>query len=361
MFYYTNFNSSELAGLEDRKVERSDQTYSDFKLEFPVQLEFITMHPDDNSEYFSMGSIGPDRSYYALASRDEIGDRLIKNGLHHHSFYELLFVMKGEVYQVIENKRHLYTPGSCCLLNKNVLHTEEHETDFEIAFLEISDEVLADVYKDITEGFFEVEKSLPDRELFTFLKETLSASSTYDKEYIDFIPHEQADAAQKKVYEVLELIAKEMIDPRIGSTHMIKSLIAKLLYVLSDPGLYDTKPIQIGTDSENALYNQIDKIMNETMGRATRSFLESELHYSGDYLNKITKKYTGLSIHDFGMTICMKKAARELLSTNKSISDIALSLGFSNRTHFYKQFEKVYHTLPGEFRKNFSQNAPGPK
>lgn len=31
---------------------------------------------------------------------------------------------------------------------------------------------------------------------------------------------------------------------------------------------------------------------------------------------------------------------------------------FSNRTHFYRQFEKVYHTLPGEFRKEFSQNLP---
>lgn len=79
---------------------------------------------------------------------------------------------------------------------------------------------------------------------------------------------------------------------------------------------------------------------------------DRELHYSGDYLNKITKKYTGLSIHDFGMTICMKKAARELLSTNKSISDIAASLGFSNRTHFYKQFDKVYHKSPAQFRKD---------
>ena len=353
MFYYTNFNQYELAGLEGRKVEHSGQTYSDFKLEFPVQLEFITMHPDDNKEYFSMGSIGPDRSYYAVTSRDEIGDRLIKNGLHHHSFYELLFVMSGQVYQVIENRRHLYTPGSCCLLNKNVLHTEEHETDFEVAFLQISDEVLADIYKDITEGFFEVEKNRPDRELFTFLKESLSSGSSYDKEYIDFIPHTESPAAKKNVYEILELIAREMINPRIGSTHMIKSLIAKLLYVLSNPGLYDTSPIQIGTDSENELYNRIDRIMNETYGRATRSFLESELHYSGDYLNKITKKYTGLSIHDFGMTICMKKAAQMLLSTNKSISDIAADLGFSNRTHFYKQFEKIYHTSPAQYRKNW--------
>lgn len=98
------------------------------------------------------------------------------------------------------------------------------------------------------------------------------------------------------------------------------------------------------------------KIIKETGGII--AVIEGELHYSGGYINKITKKYTGLSIHDFGMTICMEQAARELVHSAKSISDIAAELGFSNRTHFYRQFEKVYHTLPGEFQKEFSQNLP---
>lgn len=355
MFYYTNLEPSELTAFAGRETVGNDQTYSNFKMLFPIQLEYISFHPDNADEYFNMASIAPDRTYYASISRDEIGGRLKGIHLHRHSFYELLFVIEGSVYQVIENKRHLYTPGSCCLLNKNVLHTEEHETDFEVAFLQISDEVLADVYKDLTEGFFRIEKERPKKEIDIFLKESLFTDNPYDKKYIDFIPHESSSGLAGEAGHVFKEIAGELLEPGIGSTHRIKSMLAKLVFLLSNPEIYETKPIQIGTDAENLLYDQIDKIMHATYGRATRSFLESELHYSGDYLNKITKKYTGLSIHDFGMSICMSRAADDLLKTNKTISDIALDLGFSNRTYFYKQFEKIYHQSPAEFRKGFTK------
>ena len=249
-------------------------------------------------------------------------------------------------------------PKSCCLLNKNVLHAEEHETDFSIAFLGISDAVLSDVYRDLTEGFFRIEKERPRTDLDRFLEESISRTICYEKKYVDFIPKTGNTKIIEETGGIISIIDNELQNPRIGSSHMIKAMIAKLLHLLSDPGNYETVPIAIGTDAENLLYDQIDQIMRSTCGRATRSFLESELHYSGGYINKITKKYTGLSIHDFGMTICMEQAAKELLHSAKSISDIAAELGFSNRTHFYRQFEKVYHTLPGEFRKEFSQDSP---
>ena len=357
MFYCTNLNETELGSLRSRKVENAGQTYADFKMQFPLQVEYISMHPHDPADYFSMASISPDHHYYASLTKSELGGQLSKIQLHHHAYYELLFILSGNVYQIIENRRHLYTPGSCCLLNKNVLHAEEHETDFEAAFLGISDEVLSDVYKDLSEGFFEIEKKRPLTDVDRFLNENLSENEAgYEKKYIDFIPAGDPERIRRQVYGIFQQICDELLHPRIGSSHIIRALIAKLLHVLSDPESYATKPIRIGTDAENLLYNQIDRIMYDTCGRASRSFLESELHYSGDYLNKITKKYTGLSIHDFGMTICMDIAAQRLLNTKDSIGDIALSLGFSNRTHFYKQFEKIYHMSPAAYRRAFRES-----
>ena len=356
MKYYTTLNEKDLAALADRKSIKAGQTYSDFKMDYPLQLKYITLHPADRENYFTMISIAPDRYYRATLPYEDLAERFSKKQLHRHSYYELLYVLGGTVYQIIENERHLYTPGSCCLLNKNILHTEEHETDFSVAFLGISDAVLADVYRDLTDGFFRIEKERPRTDLDRFLEESLSRSIYYEKKYVDFIPKKENMQIIKETSHIISVIDDELQHPRIGSSHMIKAMLAKLLHLLSDPDNYETVPIAIGTDAESLLYNQIDQIMRATCGRATRSFLESELHYSGGYLNKITKKYTGLSIHDFGMTVCMEQAAKELLHSTRSIGEIAAELGFSNRTHFYKQFEKVYHTLPGEFRKDFSQN-----
>lgn len=83
----------------------------------------------------------------------------------------------------------------------------------------------------------------------------------------------------------------------------------------------------------------------------TRAELEKVLNYSGDYLNRIVNKYAGMCIFDYGMTFCLKKAALLLSSTEESISSIASSLHFSNRTHFYSLFKKHYGITPKEYRK----------
>ena len=58
-----------------------------------------------------------------------------------------------------------------------------------------------------------------------------------------------------------------------------------------------------------------------------------------------------MCLFDYGMTFCLKKAEYYLLNTKDSISDIALRLGFSNRTHFYTLFKEKYGITPNGYRK----------
>ena len=81
-----------------------------------------------------------------------------------------------------------------------------------------------------------------------------------------------------------------------------------------------------------------------------RAQLEQLLNYSGDYLNRIVNRYTGLCLFDYGMTFCLKKAAQYLSETDESVSSIATKLHFSNRTHFYALFKAKYGVTPKEFR-----------
>lgn len=50
------------------------------------------------------------------------------------------------------------------------------------------------------------------------------------------------------------------------------------------------------------------------------------------------------------MTFCMRRAAKWLVETDMSISEIAANLQFGNRTNFYKQFEQTYHMTPAKYR-----------
>lgn len=84
--------------------------------------------------------------------------------------------------------------------------------------------------------------------------------------------------------------------------------------------------------------------------KVTRTDLESVFNYSGDYIYKIIRKYTGLSINDYSSYICMKKAAGMLTGSKMNINDIAEAVGFHNYTHFYREFRTYYGMTPRDYR-----------
>lgn len=197
--------------------------------------------------------------------------------------------------------------------------------------------------------YFKTERAQAQTKLDDFLKQNLRGTSR-GKEFIDFIPLEDAGENLDESHEVFQRIYAELSTPHIGSYITIKYLCTRLLSLLNDRTLYHTKPVTIGTEAENQLYNEIVQMMEQTDGRVTRAELEEKLHYSGTYLNRIVKKYTGLSIFDYGMTFCMKRAAALLVETDMSIAEIAVGLQFGNRSNFYKQFTQMYSMTPAKYR-----------
>ena len=356
MIYFTN--------LEDNSIENirhlypafsstdTDTTLLRYHMEPPFRLEFYTFHPQDPSHYFAMTSLSPDAYVYSALTREEMEKSREKAKLHQHDYYEFMFVLSGEVYQIIENRRHLYTAGSCCLLNKNVFHTEEHSTDFRVAFLDISDAFMESLFADFSLSYFHIEKEHTATGFESFLSHIFHRSSTTAKGYIDFIPRQNQQWLISNIHQVFEELTKELLNPQLGSSSLIKGQILRLLSLLNQPEYFENTPVQIGSNAENALFQALEDLMISTNGKISRTMLEQELHYSGDYINKICKKYTGTSLYYYGMSFCMQKAASLLLETDLNIEDIALMLGFNNRTNFYKQFRMIYGQSPAAYRRN---------
>ncbi len=353
MFITTNLNIEDLNLLKEKVApgnagEHSNAAY--YQLQTPFTLQLVTHHPNHAEHRLVFTSMSPDSTIYSVSGSEEIESQLSVK-LHQHDFYELLFVISGSVYQIIENQRHLYIPGSCCLLNKNIRHAEEYSSDFRVIFFQFSESFLQDLFTDLSLNYFHIERKRKKTQLEQFLHQNISPIRNSGKNYIDFIPaHDDAWVTQN-VHSIFEQITGELLSPQLGSSFFIKGQFLKLLHLLEQPAYYQTVPVKIGTDVENILFQKITGQFIETNGRTTRYDFEESLHYSGDYLNKIVKKFTGLNIFDYGMTFCMKKAALLLLDSQMTTSEVALSLGFSNRTHFYKIFHKTYNMTPVQYRK----------
>lgn len=294
--------------------------------------------------------MSPDKIIYSLSAADEI-ERYLSGGLHQHDFFELLFVVDGILYQNIENRRHLYTPGSCCLLNKNVRHKEEYSTDFRVIFFQFSEDFIQKMFAALSMNYFEIEQHHVQTKMEQFLQQNIFPDESMEKNYIDFIPTQNSQWTVQNIHSIFEQITAELLSPQLGSSAFITALFFKLFHLLNHTEYYQTTPVKIGTDSENRLFQKITKKMEKMNGKMPRNALEKEFHYSGDYLNKIVKKYTGMTIYDYGMTFCMKKAAELLRHSDLTATEISLQLGFSNRTQFYKVFQNTFSVTPSEYRK----------
>lgn len=323
---------------------------ANYTMASPFKLILNTMHMDDPEHTFGFTQITPTGGTYTSLDREHLADALYAARMHKHDYFEFMFVLEGEIYVNIENHRHLYKVGSCCVLNKNVMHKEEYSSDFRIVFLQLSTDLMRVVYNDLGLRYFDVERLAEPSVLMEFMRMNLD-NNDLQKDYVDFIPREGQDDLVQTIHGLFDSITRQALSPEQGSSLRIKNQIVQLFTFLSDPANYSTTPIQIGTDAEYLVYTQIVRAMEDSYGRISRSQLSELLCYSGTYLNTISKKYSGLALFDLSMTFCMNEAARRLENTTENITDIGYSLGFTNRTHFYKIFKETYNVTPAEYRR----------
>lgn len=74
------------------------------------------------------------------------------------------------------------------------------------------------------------------------------------------------------------------------------------------------------------------------------------IHFNPSYLNRIFKQHTGHTIHGFLIRYRINLAMDLLHTSGAPISEIAMSVGFSDIPHFIKSFKKFTGKTPGEYR-----------
>jgi len=79
-------------------------------------------------------------------------------------------------------------------------------------------------------------------------------------------------------------------------------------------------------------------------------YFASELNLSSSYLSDLLNKYTGKTTQEHMHLHLIEKAKSLLLGTEKSISEIAYTLGFEHPSHFTKLFKTKTGKAPTEYR-----------
>ena len=86
------------------------------------------------------------------------------------------------------------------------------------------------------------------------------------------------------------------------------------------------------------------------MTNANLNELSLELKLKNYNLSKIIKKESGMTFNTIVRNMRFEKFCELIKIKNISINDLALEVGFSNTSDFYKKFKERYGMSPRDFR-----------
>lgn len=347
---YIDMNSFDQANNSKNSIQiaMGEDMNSIYQIKTPFQITFISCNGTGPNDYLNITTLSGkyDCNYRQLLSTHH---RQYNAGvLHFHDYFELVIVLEGNVRQMIEDKEYLYPSGSCCLINRSLYHLEDYTDASRVLFIGFSVDFIKELFEYCNVADFPQEKDILKSEFYHFITDDMEHPGS--KAYLDFIPSMSNRTSTAMLHDINSAIMEVMLHPTFGATHQIKGLFSLLIANLSNPSYFHCSRILLEQNSDALIFARISHLIEERCGRITRDELSHQLNYSGDYINRIVNRFTGLCLFDYAMNFCMKKAADDLIHTDKSISEIIAQLRFSNRTHFYKLFKEKYGMTPKEFR-----------
>jgi two-component system response regulator YesN len=88
----------------------------------------------------------------------------------------------------------------------------------------------------------------------------------------------------------------------------------------------------------------------------SREDIAGHVYLNPDYLTRIFKKETGMSISDYLLQQRLHVAAGLLADTDMAVSAIAAKIGYSNFSHFARMFKKIWGLNPVDYRLSRQQH-----
>lgn len=251
--------------------------------------------------------------------------------LHYHSEFELLVATKGSITVQIEENVYILQEGEGIFINSGLLHVIKSESNDEHEFIAI----------------------VFDYSIICNKKDTI-----YSKYIKPLIAGEiQIDLSMDSyACDLIRKICDSYTNANHGYELYIKQLLIDIVYNLIKTSTITT---QNSHNAKSILIKQVlDFIEDNYSEQISLQDMAKNAHISKEYLCRVFSSMYDTTPVEYLNRYRIRQSTSELLDTNRTVSDIALSCGFNNSSYYNKLFLRYIGCTPSEYKKRNIKGCP---
>lgn len=252
-------------------------------------------------------------------------------GYHYHDYIELLYAVDADGCIWCNEEPIPFETGNLVIVNSNMPHSITMERYSEFICIKFSPNIL---YADES-SLFEYKYIIP----FLYNNAHKKVFGGNDINYIN-------------MKELFFNIMEEWNGKEPGYELIIRADILRLwAAIFRCWNKNENNNIRVTDTIKNALL-----YIEEHFENITEAEVAEYCHVSYNHFSFLFKNTIGKSFSEYINFLRISKAEKLLLSSEKSITDIALETGFSTASYFISKFKAYKGITPKKFRKNITTN-----
>jgi len=168
----------------------------------------------------------------------------------------------------------------------------------------------------------------------------------------------QSNVTKMGLSETINELMSEEKTPGIHSPQALSAMMIRVYLAIIRFWAYNNgvHVFEINQEHSNHTYELLDVFMylgNHFRENINITELADVCHMSYSNMAKLFKRLTGSTINEYIKYLRVEEADSLLLSTNNSITQIALATGFSDASHFIATFKRMKGIPPKQYRLSF--------
>jgi len=244
--------------------------------------------------------------------------------VHHHDFYEMYFLLDGNVSYWVNGEIYNLKPGDILLINPMVLHRPTDNKN------RVCERMVLWLEKQYLEG---LSVSFPLNKCFIKDANVLHPSASMRAELID----------------KLSLIIKENKNKEMGGSLYADALLMQFLVEINRLSIKQSRNEKIIKEPKELISSVLEYINENYSKDITLDDIASSFYVSKYYLSHEFSNSVGTGIYRYIILKRLLEAKRLLLSGAQS-KEACEKCGFKDYANFFRAFKAEYGISPKEFR-----------